>query len=180
MVGRRTAIAAVVAVGVVFFGPPALAKSGTETITYVVSGGDLQRSFSIDANNLYIEVPGQAVHYASRVPALTGLRYHVQLYNGHSLFDEWTYVPAAGGALPLRPVNGYLHAEDGGAVRWLAFSPAFNFALSRAIKDGPARPYLTLAVVMGLLIVLAGAGISLAPPGALRRHRRGLARATAG
>jgi hypothetical protein len=165
MAAKRLLVVALVATIVIAVATPAFAKGETR---FVVSGGDLKRPFSIDSSSYpFSSQTGQWWHYGSRVPALNGERYHLALYDEYDnkLMSEWEYVPASLGALPLTPSNAAARADDGGPIRWVAFSPTFNSAFLRAIKAGPTSPYGTLAIVLGLLMLLTGAGLFLRAPG---------------
>ena len=170
---RRLLVIGAAVVALIFSALPAAAKGRT---LYIVSGGDLKHSVSIDD----AETPlyGRTL-FKSRAPALSGPRYDVKLYDPaysrSHFFAEWTYVPDASGAIPIAPADFAGRpglADDGGPLKWIAFDHAFNSAFLSAIHSSKGFPFAGVAVVALLLVAVA-------LPAYVLRYPRRLLRRTA-
>ena len=173
---RRLLVVGAVVVALIVSALPAAAKGRT---LYIVSGGDLKHSVSIDD----AETPlyGRTL-FKSRAPALSGPRYDVKLYDpdysrGH-FFAEWTYVPEASGAIPVAPTSfaGLPRlADDGHPLKWIAFDRAFNSAFLSAIHSSKGFPFAGVAVLALLLLAVAVPGYVLGLPRRLLRRTAAVA-----
>ena len=156
-------------------------SSGDRTV-FVISGGDLKRAASFD-NDKIGPARGWWWHPETRVPPLTGSRYHLRFHDSASpaVVTEWIYVPDASGALP---VTGESRLRDTRRIVWMAFTPAFNSDLIAQIRggsdfvDGKALS-VVLAIGAGVLLILTAVGLRFyaAPLWLLRRatHDAGVA-----
>ena len=141
---------------------PAAAKG---QMAFVVSGGDLTRPVTIDGS-FFDAIASNGTepywHVESVVPTvLSGVRYRVRIYETDTqprrLIDEWTYVPAASGAIDLMP-NGRGPGSKARTTQWLSFSTGYNHEFLNAIKNGSSFPYGAVAFGIGLLLVVAATG----------------------
>ena len=108
-------------------------SSGDRTV-FIVSGGGLKRPVSFDSSRIG-PARGWWWHQESRVPQLTGSHFRLRFYNSASpeVVTEWTYVPAASGALSVLSDELRPGVER---IVWMSFTPAFNAGLVAQV-DGP-------------------------------------------
>jgi len=140
-----------------------LPHSSGERTVFVVSGVELKRPITFNSDRIG-PARGWWWHQESRVPQLTGSHFRLRFYNSASpeVVTEWTYVPAASGALSVLS-DGLRPGVE--RIVWMSFTPAFNAGLVAQV-DGPFdlvdshALQALLATGAGILLLMTAAGLS--------------------
>jgi len=157
MLGKRLLLAGAVVTALIVSSSPASAQGRT---IFVVSGGDLKRPVSFDSTRMG---PVSSWRPESRVPYLTGWRYRLRMSDPAlpGVFEEWTYVPDASGALPAGPIA--TRSADGRPIAWMAFPTSFNAELIGRIRASQESQAVFTLLTWGvaLLLILTSLGLRL-------------------